>query len=102
VTFKPHNRPSKRSRIPVRVGGLERTLDNFNRELAQKTAMTMAEYDHGYVAPLRARVAWLERSLWARFWYRLSAKIRPAKPLPRTGPAAPTAIPETSVGVPPS
>jgi len=82
MTFKPHNRPSKRSRIPVRVGGLERTLENFNAELGQKTAMSIAEYDQRYAAPLRARVAWLELSLWARFWMRLSAKVRPRQKPP--------------------
>ena len=75
MSSKPHGRKQPRSRIPVRVGGLEATLTTFRAELlneiGMKTAVLLERYDQLKAAPLRARLDWLEKPLWRRVWIRL-------------------------------
>jgi len=58
-----------RSRVPVRVGHLEQTLKDFNAEMGEKVAYSMKVYHLKYIAPLEARLDWLELPFYRRGWY---------------------------------
>ena len=85
-----------RSRIPVRVGALEATLEHFNKEMSVKVALSLQKYDQLHVAPLRRRVQWLETPLIVRAYVVvhdwLLARLR--KPEALVEPPAPAAAPE--------
>lgn len=70
MSNKLHQRTKPRERLTVRVGPLERTLENLMAEVGQKVAMTLARYDQQSVKPLRARLDWLEKPLVVRAWLR--------------------------------
>lgn len=81
------NRPAKmsqpRSRIPVRVGALERTLEDFNAEQGQKVALSIQTYHDKYIEP---RLSWLETPWYQKLWIRASGVTKRAwlrlRPIP--------------------
>jgi hypothetical protein len=54
----------------VHASQLERTLENFNLEMGNKVALSIAGYDRQSIKPLRARLEWLEKPLVVRAWLR--------------------------------
>jgi len=70
VSSKHPQRDRKRSRLTVRVGPFERTLENMNQEMGQKVAYAITQYDRLKVKPMRDRLDWLEKLLVVRVWLR--------------------------------
>ena len=70
MTTKHPQRGKPRKRLTVRVGPLERTLENLMAEIGQKTALLLVRYDQQSVKPLRIRLDWLEKPLAVRAWLR--------------------------------
>lgn len=68
------------SRQPVRVGALERTLEQFNAEIGAKVAKLLTAYHEREVEPLRQRLAVLE--------------AKPKRGRPRKTPVAPSVTEE--------
>jgi len=97
-----HHQTKNDPRQNVRIGGLERTLHNFNVEMGQKVATVLSRYHRDNVVPLLARVEWLEKPLWLRFYLRsrqlgstvlpwLRSKLAKKAPAPMEPPAPPVA-----------
>jgi hypothetical protein len=56
----------------VRVGGLERTLEGFNLELAEKTSVLLTRYHEEFV---ESRLAALETPWYRKAWAWLRERI---------------------------
>lgn len=63
----------KPQRQTVRAGQLDRTLQGFHDEIRAKTAALLERYHILHVAPLEARLAWLELPWYGRLRYRVGA-----------------------------
>ena len=97
---KVANRPPQKA---VRVGQFERTLEQFNREMAVKTSLTMAKFHELYVAPLERRILFLELLTGIRLirWVvSLPGRIKAwftqkfTEPVPEVAAAVPESVPE--------
>ncbi len=84
------------------VNGVNRALDHFNEEMAQKITLSMAGFHGQFVAPLEERIAYLELPWWKRLVVWVSTIRHPKKDEPPTNQsvaevldkAAATVIPE--------
>lgn len=68
--------PGPDPRAAVRVGNLDRTLDNLMSEVGMRTGLVLEQYHALKVAPLEARIAALETPVWRRLWNRLRRRGR--------------------------
>ena len=94
------NRPPQR---PVRVGQFERAMEEFNREMAVKTSLTMAKFHELYVAPLHRRILVLELLTGirlVRWMLSLPGRVKAwfmqkfTEPVPELAAAVPESVPE--------
>jgi len=81
---KHHKHVVSAGREVVRVNRLEYTLQKFRLEVAEATAEGMAEsmaqFHEKYLSPeinrLEERIEWLEKPLYAKWWWRLKSWTR--------------------------
>ena len=67
MSNKPARITQPRARRNVRVGALERTMEDFNSEMGQKVMLSFQKYHDEYIEP---RLSWLETPWYQKLWIR--------------------------------